>query len=289
MLFPLLVCLALAETKPAYAKPTMLVEPAELMKKDAVERFVILDVRPRKAYDAGHIPGAVWADLGLWDRLMGADVEAGVWSARIGAVGIDGKKPVAVYSDTKSREAARAWWILRHQGVPDVRLVQGDWAGYKKAGGEVETKANKPKPVEPDLKPVTDRLLTKDQILAGLKSRKLDQLIDARSSGEYCGDTKSAKRCGSIPGAKNLDWTDTLDPKTGRFKPAPEMKKLFEDAGIALDKPTATYCQSGGRAAVMAFVVELMTGKPARNYYRSWAEWGNDPDTPIVTPKSKKD
>ena len=114
-------------------------------------------------------------------------------------------------------------------------------------------------------------------------------MIDARSSGEYCGDTKSAKRGGAIPGAKHLDWIDTIDPKTGRFKPAPEMKKLFEDAGIALDTPTATYCQSGGRAAVMAFVVELMTGKPAKNYYRSWAEWGNDPDTPIVTPKAKKE
>ena len=37
----------------------------------------------------------------------------------------------------------------------------------------------------------------------------------------------------------------------------------------------------------MAFVVELMTGKPAKNYYRSWTEWGNDADTPIVTPKPK--
>jgi 3-mercaptopyruvate sulfurtransferase SseA len=37
----------------------------------------------------------------------------------------------------------------------------------------------------------------------------------------------------------------------------------------------------------MAFVVELVSGKPARNYYRSWSEWGNDPKTPIVTPKKK--
>ena len=287
-MLPLLVCLALADAKPAYAKPSMLVEPAELKNK-ASARFVILDVRSRNTYRAAHIPGAVWADLPAWDRLMTADPKAVGWADRIGKLGIDGKTPVLIYSDSKSRDAARAWWILRQQGVPDVRLVNGDWAGYKKAGGTVETGQNQLEAVKADLKPATDRLLTKSEILAGLKALDLDQLIDARTSGEYCGDTKSAKRGGSIPGAKNLDWTDTIDPKTGRFQPAGEMKKLFETAGIALDKPTATYCQSGGRAAVMAFVYELMTGKPAKNYYRSWAEWGNDPDTPIVTPKAKKD
>jgi 3-mercaptopyruvate sulfurtransferase SseA len=39
---------------------------------------------------------------------------------------------------------------------------------------------------------------------------------------------------------------------------------------------------------VAAFVIELLTGKPARNYYKSWAEWGNDPDTPIAKPSPKK-
>jgi 3-mercaptopyruvate sulfurtransferase SseA len=38
----------------------------------------------------------------------------------------------------------------------------------------------------------------------------------------------------------------------------------------------------------MAFALELMGGKDVRNYYRSWAEWGNDPDTPVVKPETKK-
>jgi thiosulfate/3-mercaptopyruvate sulfurtransferase len=28
-----------------------------------------------------------------------------------------------------------------------------------------------------------------------------------------------------------------------------------------------------------------MGGADVRNYYRSWAEWGNAEDTPIVVPK----
>jgi 3-mercaptopyruvate sulfurtransferase SseA len=35
----------------------------------------------------------------------------------------------------------------------------------------------------------------------------------------------------------------------------------------------------------MAFTLELMGAKDVRNYYRSWAEWGNAEDTPIETPK----
>ena len=47
-----------------------------------------------------------------------------------------------------------------------------------------------------------------------------------------------------------------------------------------LDAPTATYCQGGVRASVMAFALELMGADPARNYDGSWGEWGADPKTP---------
>ncbi len=36
-----------------------------------------------------------------------------------------------------------------------------------------------------------------------------------------------------------------------------------------------------------AFVLELMGGRQVKNYYRSWAEWGNDQETPIAQPKEK--
>ena len=61
-----------------------------------------------------------------------------------------------------------------------------------------------------------------------------------------------------------------------------------------LDKPNITYCQGGGRAAVAAFGLELAGAKNVRNYYASWAEWGNDPDTPVeetlgvLTPEDRR-
>jgi thiosulfate/3-mercaptopyruvate sulfurtransferase len=111
--------------------------------------------------------------------------------------------------------------------------------------------------------------------------------VDARSAEEYCGTADTAKRNGAIPGAVHLEWSDTVD-KAGRFKSPEELTKLFREAGIDPSRPSITYCQSGGRAAVMAFALELMGGKDVRNYYRSWSEWGNSEDTPVVKPGPKK-
>jgi thiosulfate/3-mercaptopyruvate sulfurtransferase len=134
--------------------------------------------------------------------------------------------------------------------------------------------------------PEPARLATKEQLLRDLNEKHFT-IIDTRSEGEFCGDVKLAKRGGAIPGARHLEWVEVIDKKTQRFKSAPELAKLFKDAGIDLAKPAVTHCQSGGRASVTAFALELMGGRNVGNYYRSWAEWGNAPDTPIVRPRQK--
>jgi len=114
---------------------------------------------------------------------------------------------------------------------------------------------------------------------------KLKRTIDLIDLKPYFHGT--AKRNGAIPGAIHKEWTEVIDKKTQRFKSPEELSKLFEEAGIDLNKSSVTYCQSGGRAAVMAFALELMGGKSVRDYYRSWSEWGNAEDTPIERPRGK--
>jgi thiosulfate/3-mercaptopyruvate sulfurtransferase len=95
------------------------------------------------------------------------------------------------------------------------------------------------------------------------------------------------KRPGAIPGAKQLEWVDLIDKKTNRFKTADKLRLLFASARINLDRPTATHCQSGGRASVMAFGLELMGSKDVSNYYPSWAEWSSATDTPVIPGQPK--
>lgn len=277
----LLLSLALAAAPNTYPNPTLLIEPAELAK--APSAFRVLDVRGRNLFDKGHVPGAVWVDVAAWSKAFNADpADAAGWAKRLGAAGVDPAKPIVVIED-KVNEAARVWWLLRYWDCRDVKLVNGGWRGYVAAGGPVSTTDDKPAPTTPTLKSHRDRLATKGQLLDALK-RQPPQIVDARTTGEYCGTADTAGRNGAIPGAVHLEWTEALDPKTKRFKSAKELQALLADRHVDVNKPVVTYCQSGGRAAALAFTLELMGGKQVENYYKSWAEWGNAADTPVVKP-----
>ena len=280
----LLCTLNVAEGKPvAYPKAELLIEPAALKKAEMAVEFRILDARSKKKYKAGHIPDAVWVDHDQWAKAYGHDNQAG-WEKRIGGLGMGLGTKVVIYDDVRNNRAARVWWILRDAGARDVRLLNGGWKGWQDAGGAVTKEAPKIRTAKIEIEFQKDRLADKKFVLNAVKDNKV-QIIDARSKQEYFGEDKRANRGGAIPGAKHLEWSDAIDAKTQRFKSAEELKKLFAAAGIDPSKPCTTYCQSGGRAAVMAFTLELMGGKDVRNYYKSWAEWGNSDDTPIDTPK----
>ncbi len=270
-----------------YPRPELLAEAADVAKSGA--KAVVLDARPRAEYDAGHVTGAHRVDAAGWAKLFGHGGDAEAWGKRVGAFGITAGSKVVVYGAGDASDAARVWWILRYWGVDDVRLLNGGWAAWRAAGLPVAAGENPhpPTPVPFDGKPRPARLATKAQILKSLEVGGL-QVVDARSEGEYCGTAKyENKRAGSIPGAKHLEWTELLDKSTHKFKPAGELKTLFDAAGIDLAKPTAAHCQSGGRSSVMAFALELMGAKDVGNYHPSWAEWGAAADTPAVPGKPR--
>jgi thiosulfate/3-mercaptopyruvate sulfurtransferase len=270
------------------ARPDLLIEPAALARPGAAKGLVVLDAREKKKYDTGHVPGARWVDQADWAKAFGDGRDSAGWSKRVGALGIATDTRVVVYDDNRSKDAARIWWILRYWGVKDVRLLNGGWVGWSAGKHPVETEAPSISPVTFKVVPAADRLATKDELLNSLRSGNL-QIVDARSEREFCGiDGLTNKRAGAIPGARQLEWIDLIEKDTHRFKSPADLKRLFDGAGIKLDQPTATHCQSGGRAAVMAYGLELMGAKDVKNYYKSWSEWGNSEDTPVAKPRPKK-
>lgn len=271
-----------------YARPNLLIEPCELARPEVAQRLVILDARKKEAYQQSHIPGARWVDHDAWKSALGDGTDASGWNRRIGELGIRGDSEVVVYDDAAGLLAARIWWLLRYWGVNRARLLNGGWTAWQAAG--LPTQTETPPPVEAAAFAATAqtrRLATKEQILASLPDHSL-QIIDTRSEDEFCGiDRKENKRGGAIPGAKHLVWSDLIDPATGRFKSPEDLRRLIEQAGIDLDKPLASYCQTGGRASVMAFGLELLGARDPRNYYRSWSEWGNTDGLPVVVPEKQ--
>jgi thiosulfate/3-mercaptopyruvate sulfurtransferase len=202
-----------------------------------------------------------------------------------------GRPTILVYGDDV-RESARLWWLLRYMGCPDVRLINGGMIAYQASNKPIEKEEGKSKASPLDLQRVAGlksqlKLLADKQVVLAAVAAKNLQIIDARSEKEHCGDQKLSKRGGAIPGAIGLEWVELLDPKTKKFLSAPELEKLFAERGIDVNQPTVTYCQSGGRASVMFFGLSLMGVKDVQNYYASWSEWGNDPNTPIEPGKKR--
>ncbi|MCE9546729.1 MAG: sulfurtransferase [Planctomycetia bacterium] len=281
--------LTLQAADAVYPKAELLIEPAELAKPDVAAKVVILDARERKKFDQSHVPHARWVDHNAWKSAFGTGTDAAGWSKRIGILGIGPNTQVVIYDDQSTKDAARIWWILRYWGHDHAQLLNGGWKTWQADG--LPTSSEAPPPAEPVVYPAQareQRLATKQQMLDLIKGGKA-QIVDARSEGEFCGTNLSGnKRAGAMPGAKQLEWSDLIDPKTSRFKSPDELRRIFEHAGVDLTKPTATHCQSGGRASVMAFGLELMGANDVRNYYQSWSEWGNADDTPIVPGEKKK-
>jgi thiosulfate/3-mercaptopyruvate sulfurtransferase len=279
-----LLCLSIMGAPSAdYAQPALLIEADALVKNPAV---LVLDVRAKQQYLAGHIPGAVWVNAPAWGKAFTPTASTTDWSKRLGDTGIEIGKPVIICGSDDVRDAARIWWILRYWGVPEVKILNGGWPAWQAAGGTVAKEETHSVVKSLTLTAQNDRLATKDDILELLGGTP-PQILDVRSTAEFCGDTATAKRNGSIPGATHLEWSECIDPKTKKFKSPADLQLLFQTHKIDPSKPSVTYCQSGGRASVMAFALELMGGKPARNYYQSWSEWGNDLNTPIVKPAAK--
>lgn len=281
-----LLALAFVQQSTPYPRAELLIEPKDLIAN--VAKYRVLDVRPQTQFEKGHLRWAVWVDHDAWAKTFAKHQDLKAWSKIIGDLGIDNQTEVAIYDDGSTKDAARVWWVMRYFNHTKVRIVHAGWHGLMQADVAATTKVGVIQPQTFAIaSPAQARLADKASVLDILNNRTGVQIIDTRSEKEYCGETKLAKRGGAIPGAIHLEWTDAIDPKTKRFKSAGELTKLFKDTGIDLKKKSVTHCQSGGRAAVMAFALEMMGSDGVSNYYRSWSEWGNDPSTPIVLPKKK--
>jgi thiosulfate/3-mercaptopyruvate sulfurtransferase len=261
----------------AYPNGKLLVEPNDLKKSIDTSSVLVVDVRPIDAYRTGHLPDAVPLDIEQvtkQSRQRGALKDAKLWAEIVGTLGVQPDKPVVIYDETVTPNAARAWWLLRYVGHPDVRLLNGGLAGWKASGG---TLGDDDVPItktqfEPKFQ---SHMLADAKTVQEMIGQPGACLVDSRSAAEYTGEQVQGPRGGRVPGAKHLEWKEFLDQR-GRFKPADEIAKLLGERKVSADQTAITYCQSGGRAALDAFALELMGFKNVRNYYGSWAEWSAD-------------
>jgi thiosulfate/3-mercaptopyruvate sulfurtransferase len=277
----------MADNPKGYANPQLLVTPAALAGElTAPPQPLILDLRPPDRYAAGHVPGAVHLDL-FGISLIDSDpapLRAFLWILEhlLASRGVKASTPVVVYDEASGMRAARAFWALEYFGHRHARMLDGGFTAWQAGGHPVSTS---PRPAEPTTWTGTredDRLATWQDV-HDRRDQEDVVVLDTRSLGEYQGTTVRAARGGCIPGAVHVEWTDNLAPD-GTFKPAAELRAMYEAAGVTPDKEVLTYCQGGYRAAHSYLALRLLGYPRVRTYIGSWKEWGDRLDLPVDVP-----
>ena len=237
------------------------------------------------SYRAGHLPGAVFADLD--GDLCGPPRAGGrhplpaatAFQAAMRRAGLSAGRLVVVYDDGDSVAAARAWWTLRYFGHHQVRVLDGGFSAWTAAGLPVSQGV--PVPAAGDFTAVPGGMPVLDADGAAALARS-GVLLDVRAAERYRGEREPVDPvAGHIPGALSapVDGSIAAD---GRFRPAAELAERFAALGVTADRPAGAYCGSGVTAAHEVLALGL-AGWPAALYVGSWSGWIADPGRPVAT------
>lgn len=253
----------------------------------------VLDVRwsltgppGREAYDEGHLFGAQFVDLdtdladppGPRGRHPLPDPDR--FAAVMRRAGVGTRRPVVVYDQADGSSAARAWWLLRHHGHPDVRVLDGGYDAWVAAGGMTTELVNSVPEGDFTASPGTCPVLDADDAAALPRS---GVLLDARAPERFRGESEPVDPvAGHIPGAVNAP-TATNTGADGHWLPAGELRSRFEASGVRAGGEVGAYCGSGVTAAHEVLALEVAGFEGAALYPGSWSEWITDPSRPVTT------
>jgi thiosulfate/3-mercaptopyruvate sulfurtransferase len=237
-------------------------------------------------YRVAHIPGAVYLDLStdlsdprapIRNTVSDPDLLAHTFAAR----GIGTEHHVIVYDRLAGYSAGRVWWCLRYAGHSRVSLLDGGFTRWVAEERSVTSEFPSHGTATFVAVPRPELLATKSEVLRVVNEGGA-QIVDARSAERFRGTGEEhVKHKGHIPGSVSVPYDANLG--SHGFKSLPELRAVYERAGVRLDRPIITTCGSGVTAGLDAFALALLGADHVAVYDGSWAEWGDSEDAPIAT------
>ena len=241
-------------------------------------RFLLFHVNfgVPEEYEENHLPGALYLDTNQlespvdWNRRSPEELDVA-----LRALGITRDATVILYGRDTEGDANEKWpgrragqiaatraaMILRYSGVDDVRLLDGGYDAWVRAGNPLETTLREPTPVpsfgvliplRPEVIVDTDeakRILSDPENAALVSVRTWNEHIGKVSGYNYISATGRIAgdvwgNCGSdayhMQHYRNVDNT---------MRAYPEIAANWEEAGITPDKWVAFYCGTGWRGS----------------------------------------
>jgi thiosulfate/3-mercaptopyruvate sulfurtransferase len=241
----------------------------------------------RSDYEAAHIPGAGFLDLGrnLSDTASPLNftmppVER--FAAALGAAGVGPLSKVVVYSTTSPMWATRLWWMLRACGFDGAAVLDGGFAKWRAEGRPVEAGSQAYPPATLSLTARPRLWADKTEVLAAVEDGSVCT-INALSPSVHSGAAPvNYGRKGHIAGSRNVPYAALLN-EDGTFKDDAALRALFAAVG-ALDRARAIFYCGGGISATMDALALTRLGHPSVAVYDgSLSEWSRDATLPMET------
>lgn len=249
----------------------------------------------REEYEEEHIVGASFldVDVDLSDKGRSGLGRHPLPSAQrfaeaLRVVGVRHDTMVVGYDDDGGAKAARLWWLLHYFGhTGGAKVLDGGYQSWKNRG--LELSEGPPSctlnigllRLEPSLQrpfQIVDR-----EYVASCIGKKEILILDARAQERYEGISEPIDaRAGHIPGAKNAFYGNNLVAPGGAFKPASELRELYESLGASEAEEIIVYCGSGVTACHDILALELAGfSAKVRLYEGSWSDWAAHSHLPI--------
>lgn len=271
--------------QPGVAAAANLVTAGWLAKHVTDPALVILDASSPKAYAENHVPGAVNANMMVYGA---PDIPAADMERQYQSWGVSPDKTIVMYDQGGSLNATRLFWALLYHGFPvkNLAVLDGGFSKWRSDGLPM-TKEVPAAPAKGTFKiaklneGVRVRL---PEFLTGSGDPANNVLVDALGANWHFGEMHPFHKAGHIPRGVLLPSDDFYNAdKT--FKPADEIRKMLDYAGIRREQNIYTYCGGGVAASVPFFAIKFIAGYPnVRLYTGSELEWlADERDLPYWT------
>ncbi|GAB2685908.1 sulfurtransferase [Mucilaginibacter koreensis] len=244
-------------------------------------------------YLAGHLPGALYADL---DKDLAAHPENPAFGGRhplpalesfaekLGNWGITPQSHIIIYDDKAgANPAARLWWMLRAIGHQKVQVLNGGLQAAIDAGSTLSTIPAVAKPEA--AYPVPGQYagtINLEQVQQLVKDENY-MVIDVRETPRYLGHTEPLDLiAGHIPGAVNLPYIENLNAD-GKYLSAEQLKDAYTHfLGEIKPENVIVHCGSGVTACHTLLGMAYAGMSEPKLFLGSWSEWSRR-DLPIAT------
>ncbi|MEY4295551.1 MAG: hypothetical protein RLY82_1239 [Pseudomonadota bacterium] len=207
------------------------------------------------------------------------------FAATMRGFGLTPQTQVVAYDNAGGMYAARLWWMLRWLGHESVAVLDGGFAAWN-ASGKAVTANRSAAPVPSSFSAGNSlvRAISYSELRTQITRSDALLVLDARSPDRFRGENETLDPvAGHIPHARNHFFKNNVGAD-GRFKPAAELKAIFEPI-LTGRTPAAlvNQCGSGVTACHNLLALEVAGFTGSALYSGSWSEWCAQADTLIAS------